>query len=106
MTRLLSILLLASFLAGLGGVGAQAADSARPQIVAPQMVVLGQAGGHSDGRMTMDCPACPMMGACVASESAQFVPPDGTPLKVFQPSSQISDSIRAPDTAPPKSFSV
>lgn len=102
MTRLLSILLLASFLAGFGGGGAQAAGLAAPQIVALQIVTPGEAGGHSDGRMAMECPACPMMGACVAAASARFVPPDAAPLKVLQPSSQLSDSIRAPDTAPPK----
>lgn len=101
MTRLLSILLLALLLSGFGAPGVPDADAA-----APQNVVLGQGGGDPGGRMAMGCPACPMMGACAAAESTQWTPPGPSSLKLSLTPSQTSDQIRAPDTAPPKPFSV
>lgn len=98
--RLLSILLLASFLAGFAG-GVPGTHAAAGQVVA-----VNQGSGDSGGRMAMDCPACPMMGACAASGSMLSEPPNTSWLQPSQPSAHFSDQTRAPDTAPPKRFSA
>jgi len=101
MTRLLSILVLVSLLAGFAAGGAPSAHAAGAQAVA-----LSQGGGASGGSMAGGCSACPMMGACVAPGSAQSELPSASWLQSPQPSSHLADQTRAPDTAPPKRFSA
>lgn len=97
MTRLLSILLLASLLGGFAARGIPA-----PHAQSSQAPMSSQTGGDSDGPMAADCVACAAMGACIASGPAQSAGPGISQLPPTQPSSRLSDQTCAPDTAPPK----
>jgi hypothetical protein len=102
MTRLLSIALLASLLAGFA-----AAGTPGPHADDSRAVVLSQTSGDPGGPMTaMDCGACAAMGACIASGPAQSAVLGISRLPPLQPTSQLSDQVRAPDTAPPKRSSI
>lgn len=102
MTRLLTILLLASFVAGLAKAGEPELHGA-----GSQAVMLSQASGDPDGPMTaMDCGVCAAMGACISSGPAPCAEPSISRLPLGQPSPQLSDQACAPDTAPPKRSSI
>ena len=102
MTRLLSIALLASLLAGFA-----AAGTSGPHAEGWQAVVLSQTSGDSGGPMAgTGCGACAAMGACIASGPAQSAGIEISRLPPLQPSSQLSDQVRAPETAPPKRSSI
>lgn len=101
MSRLLSIVVLASLLAGFAGAPVSHAADLAP------IVVVSQPGGHSGGPMTaMDCGACCSMGACIASPAASAAGVHGDGLPPRQPSLELFGRISAPETAPPKPSSI
>jgi hypothetical protein len=102
MTRLLSIVLLASLLAGSAAAGAPGLHAG-----GSQTVLLTQGSADSDGPMAgTRCGACPATGACISSGSAYAAGVEVSRLSPLQPSSELSDLVRAPEAAPPKRFSV
>jgi hypothetical protein len=102
MTRLLSIVLLASFVAGSAAAGAPGLPAG-----GSQAVLLSQGSGDSDGPMAgTGCDACAAMGACIATGPVQAAGIEISRLQPLQPSSQLSDQVRAPETAPPKRSSI
>jgi hypothetical protein len=101
MTRLLSIALLASLL------GLAAAGTPGPTAQGGPAVVLSAASGDSGGPMAgTGCGACAAMGACIASAPAQSAGIETSRLPLVQPACELSDQLRAPETAPPKRSSI
>jgi len=98
MTRLLSIVLLASFFAGFLAPGAQSSEAVAAQAVSSH-------NGHSGMAMAADCSACPMPGACIAATAKEPFGSVPSRLHPMQPSSRHPDRLPTPDTAPPKRFS-
>lgn len=103
MVRLLSIVLLASLLAGFASAGTPAPHAES----APGVVLSETSGNHPSGPMVaMDCGACAAMGACIDSASPQSAGPAVAQLPPRQSLFRPSNQACAPDTAPPKSSSL
>lgn len=102
MARLLSIVLLASLIAGFASPGTPEARGATMQAV-----VSGEPGSSSGGSMAaMECGACAGMGACIASGPRQSAGPAISQLPPRQSSLRSSNQVWAPDAAPPKPSSL
>lgn len=103
MTRLFSVLLLASLIAGFAAAGTPAPHAERAQAV----VLSETSGNHPGGPMAdMECGACAAMGACIASGPSQSAGPVVSGLPPRQSPFRSSNQAWAPDTAPPKPSSL
>jgi hypothetical protein len=98
MTRLLSIALLASLLGLAAAGGAAGAD-----VQDGQARAMSQIGADSGGSMAgTGCGACAAGCACTSADGLQAPETQMSWPPVVRPFSQLSDPIRAPETAPPK----
>lgn len=76
------------------------------EAVAAQAAMSTDGGGKAGMRMAADCPTCPMSGACIAAMANEPFAAASPWLQFPQPPSPHADRVLAPDTAPPKRFSV
>jgi hypothetical protein len=98
MTRLLSIAVLASLLGLAAAGGAVGGD-----LQVPQALPMSQSGADPGGPMPgTGCGACAAGCACTSANGLQAPETQMSWPPVVRPSSQLSDPIRAPETAPPK----